>query len=422
MTATRGDGGIHSTLRDLGGKVLRAYVESGGVWSWEEDHVDRDGEALATIDPAATKHLHLDHLGTIRLITSSTGSVLATHTYYPFGQEATSTTQDAERMKFTGQERDLRDPSNTTDDLDYLHARYATPNLGRFLSTDPIRGNPASPQSWNMYAYVGNNPVGRSDPTGMISLDDYQAAQQAKEAGASSVWQAIRRFVSGIPMDVTPTGVYFVDSATARSMKDNAKKIEKVAEMLALAGLAWEIADEEANRLRATPRPLHKATSGHRKLQRQTRSTSRAILRGRWSREPSTTRTATRSPRKTGIILTAADSHTSTCSCSMLRGDQPRSSAFATCRRATIGLQRNRGAYERPGVRYLCICPGSRRGMADRVEQEDPRRCDRPWSFCRDGAEHCSRLPLRRAQARVSGATVRPIGVPRHRITSLGYI
>jgi RHS repeat-associated protein len=86
-----------------------------------------------------------------------------------FGQEATSTSQDSERMKFTGQERDLRDPSNTTDDLNYMHARYDNPNLGRFLSTDPIRGNPKSPQSWNLYSYVRDNPVNAWDPLGLAA-------------------------------------------------------------------------------------------------------------------------------------------------------------------------------------------------------------------------------------------------------------
>jgi RHS repeat-associated protein len=84
-------------------------------------------------------------------------------------------------MKFTGQERDLRDPSNTTDDLDYLHARYDNPNLGRFLSTDPMRGNPASPQSWNLYSYVQDNPVNTWDPLGLAV-----AKGRAGQAGSAS--------------------------------------------------------------------------------------------------------------------------------------------------------------------------------------------------------------------------------------------
>jgi RHS repeat-associated protein len=174
--------GVSYTLRGLDGKVLRVYRESGGVWTWVQDYVYRDGALLATIDSAGTRHVHLDHLGTIRLTTNSSGSQVALHTYLPFGQEATSPTQDAERMKFTGQERDLRDPSNTTDDLDYMHARHSNPNLGRFLSVDPGRDwHPAKPQSWNMYAYARNNPLRLVDPTGM-AIDEYTTGTTANSS------------------------------------------------------------------------------------------------------------------------------------------------------------------------------------------------------------------------------------------------
>jgi len=158
--------GITYTLRGLDAKVLRVYREASGVWTWIQDYVYRDGAHLATVDSAGTRHFHLDHLGSIRLITNSSGSQVALHTYYPFGQEATSTGQDNERMKFTGHERDLRDTSVTTDDLDYMHARYYNPNLGRFLSTDLLRGDPHEPQSFHLFAYVQNNPITYVDPFG----------------------------------------------------------------------------------------------------------------------------------------------------------------------------------------------------------------------------------------------------------------
>ncbi|MEO8197599.1 MAG: RHS repeat-associated core domain-containing protein [Thermoanaerobaculia bacterium] len=118
------------------------------------------------------RHFGLDHLGTVRLITGPTGTVMATHTYYPFGREATSAAQDAEPLKFTGHERDLLlSISSTADDLDYMHARYRSPLTSRFLSTDPVLGTPSSPQSWNRYAYVQGNPLKFTDPTGKCVWD-----------------------------------------------------------------------------------------------------------------------------------------------------------------------------------------------------------------------------------------------------------
>ena len=97
------------TLRDLGGKTLRTYEASGYNWtgSVAEDDIYRDGQLLAAEGTwSGTRHFHLDHLGTPRLITNSGGGQAA-YVYYPFGAEATAFNPDTERLKFTGHERDL---------------------------------------------------------------------------------------------------------------------------------------------------------------------------------------------------------------------------------------------------------------------------------------------------------------------------
>ena len=94
------------TVRNLGGKVLRIYGRSGSTWSWSKDYVYEQGLLLAAVDASTTRYFQLDHLGTPRLITGAGGTTLAIHDYYPFGMEAAGTA-DGERMKFTGQERDL---------------------------------------------------------------------------------------------------------------------------------------------------------------------------------------------------------------------------------------------------------------------------------------------------------------------------
>jgi len=161
------------TIRGLDRKVLRIYTKpSGGSFSWTKDYVYRDGLLLAAVDGSGTKHFHLDHLGTPRWITNASAAKVAEHTYFPFGYEASGTT-DWERIKFTGHERDLQGTTAQTDDLDNMHARQYNLNIGRFLSLDPVRGNPAAPQTFNLFAYVANNPVNFTDPLGLQEATFY---------------------------------------------------------------------------------------------------------------------------------------------------------------------------------------------------------------------------------------------------------
>ncbi len=77
----------------------------------------------------------------------------------------------AKFRQFTGKERD------TESGLDYFGARYYGSALGRFSSPDPAGifvADLSNPQSWNLYGYVWNNPLGNLDPTGLscVNLDN----------------------------------------------------------------------------------------------------------------------------------------------------------------------------------------------------------------------------------------------------------
>lgn len=60
--------------------------------------------------------------------------------------------------------------SLTRFEMQHLRTRYHDPRTGRFNRLDPWKGQIATPQSLNKYAYGENNPVLNADPTGLFSL------------------------------------------------------------------------------------------------------------------------------------------------------------------------------------------------------------------------------------------------------------
>ena len=166
------------TLRGLDGAPLRQYAVEGGNasghWSLTRDYIWRGNALLAAVrDPGTTNektvYFHPDHLGSPRILTDAAGDTIETHVYFPFGQEAYVNPGDGDVLQFTGHERDDYAAGDTVD-LDYMHARYYSLHLGRFLSTDPVAGNPSTPQSWNLYGYVLGNPVKYTDPEGLFPI------------------------------------------------------------------------------------------------------------------------------------------------------------------------------------------------------------------------------------------------------------
>ncbi len=117
----------------------------------------------------STSYYHQDHLGSSRLMTGFGGWPIWSGTFLPFGMESNAQAT-VNNFKFTGQERD------SESSLDNFHARYYSFQKGRFMSPDPLAGDIGDPQSLNRYAYVRNNPLTLTDPTGMDASCDSDAS------------------------------------------------------------------------------------------------------------------------------------------------------------------------------------------------------------------------------------------------------
>jgi RHS repeat-associated protein len=132
---------------DLSGKLTDEYVFFGGKRIARRDSSNNVVYYVA------------DHLGTSRVVASSTGAILDQSDFYPFGGERVLSASSGNTYKFEGKERDTE--SNNDD----LGARYYSSQFGRWLSPDwsaipaPVPyANLTNPQTLNLYAMVSDNP------------------------------------------------------------------------------------------------------------------------------------------------------------------------------------------------------------------------------------------------------------------------
>ena len=110
---------------------------------------------LAVQDSGGTSWYVTDHQGTTAMMTDGNGKILWEDAANPFGIPAGSRGTVQSGVLFTGK---IFDPDA---DMYYFNARWYNPETGRFASEDPAR------DGINWYAYVGNNPLKYTDPTGL---------------------------------------------------------------------------------------------------------------------------------------------------------------------------------------------------------------------------------------------------------------
>jgi RHS repeat-associated protein len=112
---------------------------------------------------------HSDWLGSSRLASTASQTVYYDGMYAPFGEnygEVGGGFASIDRS-FTGQTQDM-----TLGLYDFTF-RQQSPSQGRWLAPDPAgmaAVDMTNPQTWNRYAYVGNNPLNATDPLGLYLI------------------------------------------------------------------------------------------------------------------------------------------------------------------------------------------------------------------------------------------------------------
>ncbi|WP_231879551.1 RHS repeat-associated core domain-containing protein [Methylomonas koyamae] len=122
-----------------------------------------DGQALARIDGSAANspiyYFHNHPLGVPLKASNAAGQTVWAAQLQPFGLMQTTTNAISQNLRFPGQYFDAE------SGLHYNMARYYSPELGRYLQSDPI----GLAGGINSYSYVRNSPLRYIDPFGLCA-------------------------------------------------------------------------------------------------------------------------------------------------------------------------------------------------------------------------------------------------------------
>ena len=101
-----------------------------------------------------------DGSGSVRFLTTSSGSITDTYAYDSYGNLIASTGTTPNAYRYSGEcfDSDLG--------LYYLRARYLNVATGRFWTRDAVAGRIDDPQTLHRYLYCGGDPINRADPSG----------------------------------------------------------------------------------------------------------------------------------------------------------------------------------------------------------------------------------------------------------------
>jgi RHS repeat-associated protein len=180
---------------------VRANYISGGL---DEVFAQLNGSG-----PSAIVSSYLtDALGSTIQMTDASGNKVAGYTYDPYG----NTTADMvvnNPFQYTGREND-------GTGLYYYRARYYSPAMGRFISSDPI----GLAGGINTYGYVDGNPIGGLDPLGLATVHIWDF-HDMRNVGHSSMTLNDGTYISWWPKGSDAEIFNTVAATTMQSLSDD---------------------------------------------------------------------------------------------------------------------------------------------------------------------------------------------------------
>ena len=173
------------------GTIKSAYLQGIGI----DKLIARTEWMTETVQ--STGYYHSDALGSVRSLTDEDETEIKTYAYDAWGKVVSETGSSDNEYKFTSRrwEEEIS--------LQYNRARFYDPELGRFITRDPLTGGPDDPSicyfdgvysrfhrfireyltalhpdKHNRYVYCYNNPVNKVDPLGLEGINEEDLPKQ----------------------------------------------------------------------------------------------------------------------------------------------------------------------------------------------------------------------------------------------------
>ena len=136
-------------------------IVSGSVTRTYAYGLQRISETQLVSNTWAPSFYGYDGHGSTRFLTSTSGTATDSYDYDAFGMPVRTSGTTANSFLYSGER------SDSSIGLYYLRARYYNQATGRLWARDPIEGGTCTPLSFNPYIYTLDDPIDRTDPTGL---------------------------------------------------------------------------------------------------------------------------------------------------------------------------------------------------------------------------------------------------------------
>jgi RHS repeat-associated protein len=196
-----------------------------------------------------TFYYHQNAVHSVFALTNSTGGVVEAYEYDAYGSQTVILPgrdgiihYDARDLRVPGGKSSYGNPFLFTGQrydpetgLMYYKQRYYSPELGRFMSRDPIGiwGDPAN--IGNGYAYVGDNPATWTDPYGGGFWKWVRKTIKSVEAAAKSVAKTVEKIAATVAK-VATSAAKSITADLIKTVADVIGQVQNIGGYLATAG------------------------------------------------------------------------------------------------------------------------------------------------------------------------------------------